>query len=84
EGLAKLTLADVNRVIEKHLQSDNIQFVFIAKDASGLKAALESATPSPITYNSPKPELAAEDAIISKLPLSLNEVLIKPGDSVFK
>ncbi|NNF16173.1 MAG: insulinase family protein, partial [Gammaproteobacteria bacterium] len=27
EGLAKLTLADVNRVIEKHLQSDNIQFV---------------------------------------------------------
>ncbi|MEO0424054.1 MAG: pitrilysin family protein [Pseudomonadota bacterium] len=85
EGLAKLTLADVNRVIDEHLQIDNLKYVFITKDAADLKARLAGDLPSPIEYNSPKPELAAEDAVISVMPLGFEEgdLTVVPVDQVF-
>ena len=65
KGLKKLTLKDVNKVIRKHLQLDDIQFVFITADGADMKARLVNETPSPMTYNAEKPaELLAEDQII--------------------
>ena len=83
DGLASLTVDNINQVIKRHLQTDDMQFVFIAKDAQTLKKALASDEPSPITYNVPKPELADEDAAIAKLPLAFAAVDIVSGDEVF-
>lgn len=78
EQLAKLTLEDVNKAIQRHLKTDRMYAVFVTKDAAGLKEALLSGKPSPITYNSPKPEdLLAEDKIIEKYPIPLTDERVK-------
>jgi zinc protease len=85
--LAKLTVDDVNRVIREHLSTENVKFVFITPDAADLKRRLVENEPSPMTYNSPKPdELLAEDKVIEVLPLgfSTDSVRIVPADSVFR
>ncbi len=86
DGLAKLTLADVNRVLKQYLQTEDVKYVFITKDAADLKTRLASDQPSPIEYNSPKPELAAEDAVISVRPLGFEEddLTVVPVDRVFE
>lgn len=77
-GLASLTLDQVNAVIKKHLQTDNIHFVFIAKDAEDMKQRLVNGTASPMTYNSEKPaDLLAEDKVIQDYDLKLNADHIK-------
>jgi len=85
-GLAKLTSADVNRAIRKHLQTTNAKFVFVTKDGEDLKQRLVGDAPSSVQYPTPKPELAAEDAVIAKLPLkfSATKVSTTPGQSVFE
>jgi zinc protease len=84
--LRKLTVADVNRAIRKHLQTKNVQFVFVAKDAADLEKRLTSSAPSPITYPTPKPELAAEDAVLEKSPLhfAAGSVRTLPVSEVFE
>lgn len=65
--LAKLTLEQVNAAIKHHLKSNRMRVVIVTKDAESLRQAIVSGTPSPITYNSPKPEeLLAEDKTIAK------------------
>jgi zinc protease len=86
KSLAELTLEDVNAAIKRHLKSDRIFTVFVTKDGAALKQALVSGKPSPIAYNSPKPEeILAEDKIIEKFPLLLSEesVRITPVTEVF-
>jgi len=85
--LARLTVADVNRVIGEQLSTQRIKFVFITADAADLKRRLVNNEPSPMSYNSPKPEtLLAEDAVIEVLPLdfSADSVQIRPAESVFR
>jgi zinc protease len=77
--LDKLTLEQVNAVLRKHLQLENMRFVFIAKDAEDLAERLRSDAESPIQYNSEQPEaLLAEDEIIKTLPLNFDSVTVKP------
>ena len=67
DGLNKLTLADVNRVITENLQTDNIHYVFITGDGEDMKQRLVNETVSPIKYNSDKPQaLLAEDKLIEQ------------------
>lgn len=74
KNLAKLTLKDVNRAINKYLQKKNIKFVFIAKDAEKLRDQLINNTPSPMTYDAKKPEeLLAEDKKIEKYKLNFRK-----------
>ena len=81
-GLAELTLDDVNRVIDTHLSTDGLQFVFISSDAEGLASAIASDTPSPITYNTDKPaELLAEDAMIADQPFGIAAERIERVDA---
>ncbi|MGD8688588.1 MAG: pitrilysin family protein [Gammaproteobacteria bacterium] len=87
KGLAALTLEDVNRAIRTHLQTDNVKFVFVTRDAGDLEKRLVSDQPSPITYNSPKPdELLAEDKAIQAMPMgfSKDHVTIVPVEKVFQ
>jgi zinc protease len=84
--LAQLTLEEVNAAIKRHLKSDSLMVVIVTKDAAELKEAILAGKPSPITYNSPKPEdLLAEDKIIEKYPIRAAEdaITITPIAEVF-
>lgn len=86
-GLSRLTLADVNRAIRQYLAPGNLRVVLITKDAEGLRDAIVKGTPSPITYNSPKPaDILAEDKIIEKYKVNVrpDQVVIVPVDKVFQ
>jgi zinc protease len=86
EELDKLTLADVNRVIEENLRTENVQYVFVTKDADDLRRRLSSDHASPISYNADKPrELLEEDKMIATMPLGFSEdkVSIVSADEVF-
>ncbi len=86
-SLSKLTLADVNRAIKQYLNPGNMRIVMVTKDAEGLRDALVKGTPSPITYNSPKPaDILAEDKIIEKYKVNVRpeQVVIVPVDKVFQ
>ena len=73
-GLEQLTLEQVNAVIKKHLQLEDIHFVFITKDGADMKNRLVNDTTSAMTYNSEKPaSLLAEDEVIKDYPLNLSE-----------
>ena len=85
EHLQKLTLADVNGAIRKHLQSKDLSIVVITKDATGMKERLVTDAPSAVRYDAPKPELAAEDAEIGSMKLGIRpeNVRITPVGEVF-
>ncbi|MEP6921012.1 MAG: pitrilysin family protein [bacterium] len=87
EQLAKLTLDDVNNAIRKYLKSDAMRIVIITKDAEGLRNAILSGKPSPITYNSAKPkEIMDEDKALEvyKINVRPEDVVIVKVDRVFE
>ncbi|MBV9928951.1 MAG: insulinase family protein [Acidobacteria bacterium] len=86
-SLSKLTVADVNRAIKQYLAPGQLRVVVITKDAEGLRDRIVKGTPSPITYNSPKPaDILAEDKVIEnyKIPVRPDQVVIVPVDKVFQ
>src|SRR4029079_5178170 len=81
EKLSKLTVADVNRAIKKHLSGRDLSVVMIAKDAKDLRERLTSEPPSTIKYDASKPkELLDEDQVIGVLKLQPTSVTITPVD----
>ncbi len=73
-----VTRAEVNAAVKKYLQDDNLQIVFVTPDAEGLKQALVSDAPSPITYATPKSDaVLAADREISVLPLKIRPDAVK-------
>jgi len=86
-GIAKLTVEQVNAAIRRHLRADRIQIVAVAANAEQLKKQLVGAGPTPIEYNSAKPaEILAEDKLVEKLDLGLRpmDVQIVSVASVFE
>jgi zinc protease len=84
--LGKLTLEKVNNAIRRHLLANRMRVVMVTKDADALKEAILSGKPSPITYNSPKPEeILAEDKIIEKYPIPTKPewVQVVPVSAIF-
>ena len=87
ESLAKLTLADVNAAIKKHLKTDTMRVVLITKDAEDLRKQIVENKPALITYPVSKPkEIIEEDKIIAKYPISVKpeNVTITPVNKVFE
>ncbi|MDX6385862.1 MAG: zinc protease [Blastocatellia bacterium] len=87
EQLAKLTLDDVNGAIKLYLKSDAMRIAIVTKDAAGLREAILSNKPSPITYNAPKPkEITDEDKLIEayKIVVKPADVTIVPVEKVFQ
>src|SRR3954452_11416807 len=77
-AMAKLTREDMNRAIKGRLRTERLVIVAVSKDGEALKKELLSEDPSPMTYNSPKPESVTEvDKIVEKWPLKLKEADIK-------
>jgi zinc protease len=86
DGLAKLTLEDVNRAIRTHLDPANLSFVVITKDAKGLAEQLVADGASTVKYESEKPkELLEDDARVGAMRLGVRRdaVKITPVDAVF-
>ena len=86
-ALAKLTLEDVNRVIKKHLQADNVKIIVVTKGAEAFKQAAVDGKASPISYTQPPPkDVLDEDKIIESYKLNFNpkKVEVVPVDSVFQ
>jgi zinc protease len=86
EGLAKLTVADVNAAIRKHLSATNLSVVFITKDAAALKDKLVTDAFSPISYDAKKPQaLLDEDQQIGSMKLGIRPeaVRITPAAQAF-
>jgi zinc protease len=86
-ALAKLTVADVNAAIRKHMRAENIEIVGVAKDADAIRAALASDGPTPVQYNAPKPqEVLDEDKVVERWPLRLRkeDVTVVPVGTVFE
>lgn len=86
-ALSKLTLADVNAAIKKHLTSNKMRVVMITKDAEGLRKEIVENKPGMISYASPKPkEILDEDKIISVYPIPVKaaDITITPVGNVFQ
>jgi zinc protease len=86
DGLSKLTAADVNAAMRRHLSAQNLSVVFITKDAAGLKEKLVSDAFSPISYDAQKPQaLLDEDKAIGSMKLGIRPeaVQITPAAQVF-
>jgi zinc protease len=84
--LGKLTRADVNAAVKRHLQAKDLSIVFVTKDAEGLKAALVADEFSPIKYDGEKPkELLDEDKAIGarKLGIKAEAITVTPVEDVF-
>lgn len=87
EALAKLTAADVNAAIRRHMRADRLEIVGIAKGADAMRAALTSGEASPMHYNSPKAqEVLDEDKTVERWPLGVGkeDVTIVPVEKVFE
>jgi zinc protease len=86
-GLQALTLEHVNAAIKRHLAGKKVTIVAVTKNGQEFKDKLVSDAPSPITYNSPKPEnIVAEDKIVAsrKLDLKPENIEVIPVDRVFE
>jgi zinc protease len=86
DALNTLTLDDVNRVIRENLNTDNVQYVFITRDAEDLRSRLVSDQASPMTYDADLPQdVLDEDKLIDSIPLgfSAENVSIVPAAEVF-
>ena len=87
EVLPTLTHEEVNAAIRKHWQVDNLKIAIVTGDADGLRQTLESDSPTPMSYESPKPpEILEEDKIIASFPLAIAEggVATIPVDEIFQ
>ncbi len=85
--LDKLTLADVNRVIRENLDTDDVQYVFVTRDAEDLRARLVEDRASPMSYDAEMPQAVLdEDREIAVLPLGFeaDKVSIVTADEVFQ
>ncbi|HEX5045956.1 MAG TPA: insulinase family protein, partial [Gammaproteobacteria bacterium] len=83
----ELTLEDVNAAIKRHLQYRDLKIAIVTGDAAGLRTALMADAPSPMEYDTPKPDaILAEDKEIAVVPLKIdaNRVTIVPVAAAFE
>jgi zinc protease len=87
KNIEKLTLEQVNNAIKKYLQDSNLKIVIITQDAAKLQEQLLANSPSPITYQSAKPdEIIKEDKLIEIFPLKVKKenIAIIPVEKIFE
>jgi zinc protease len=86
DKLGKLTRADVNAAVKRHLSPQNLSIVIITQDAQALRDALVADAFSPIKYDAEKPAaLLEEDKVIGALKLNIrpDAVRVTPVGDVF-
>ena len=85
ERLAGLTREKVNEAIRRHMRATDLDIVFVAKDAAGLRRQLQAGAAARPVYASPPPaEILEEDKRIVAMKLDFGDIAIIPADSVFE
>ena len=77
----------MNRAIKQYIRTDRLVIVAVTRNGEDLKRQLASDDPSPMTYNSPKPqEITDEDKLVVKWPLGLKaeDIKVMPVSEVFQ
>jgi zinc protease len=78
DAMDKVTLDQVNAAIRKYWKYGTMHIVFVTNEAQQLKDALVSDAPSPITYQTPKPDtILQEDKEIASFPLKIKAENVK-------
>jgi zinc protease len=81
--VARLSRADVNAAIRRHLRADRLSIVVVTRDAATLRKELLAGAPSKMSYASPPDAaLQREDALIDALDLRVaadHVVVVEPG-----
>jgi zinc protease len=86
EVVPTLTLEEVNAAIKKYINTENMVIAIVTEKADEMATALVAGTPSPMTYQTPKPaEVMTEDKTIEAYPLAIKReaVTIVPVDQMF-
>lgn len=82
QAIAKLTPEQMQATMRKYVAAEALNFVYVAKDAEGVKALLTTQTPTPITYPSPKDDAVLKaDKGIAPYPLPMHPSLIQIVDA---
>ena len=86
DRLPKLTVADVNAAVRKHLKSQGIKVAIVASNARALRELLTSGKPTPLAYDTEgtPADVLAEDKTIAAFPLKDVSVKIVPVDQMFE
>lgn len=84
--LETMSVEDVNRAVEKHLDRWDFTVAIVASNAEELKASIETNAKSPISYQTPgtAEEVLEEDQVIEVLELPIERVRIVPVDQMFE
>ncbi len=83
----EITLDEVNAAIAKHLRAENLRIAIVTGEAGALAEALSSDAPSPLRYESPKPDsVLEEDSVIAgySLNIAADDITIVPVDEMFQ
>lgn len=83
----ELTVEDVNAAIKRHLQHRNLKIAIVTGDAEGLATTLTSGSPTPVSYETPKPAaILEEDRAIAGWPLDIarERIEIVPVERAFE
>lgn len=86
-ALEAMTPAVMQDALKKHLDPARLDFVYVTKDAEGLKAQLTKKDPSPISYATPKPpDVLALDKTIEAfaLPMAPEAIMIVDANHVME
>ena len=81
-----LTLEEVNAAVRKHIVPENMVIALVSEKAETLADDLATEKPSPMTYQTPKPqEILDEDRLIAAYPLGIRreQVTVVPVDQMF-
>jgi len=84
QELKTLTVGEVNAAIKKYLTAENVKIAVVVDAGKGNEffEAMANNTPTPMTYDSPKPQnIMDEDKIIESFPLKVNRAKSKVVDS---
>lgn len=87
ERVRKLTRADVNAAIQRHLRADRLAIVVVTENAMALASDVVARKPAPLSYLAPNIDKAqlAEDARIDAFDLGLtaDRILVVKPDALF-
>ncbi|MBL8740753.1 MAG: hypothetical protein JNK04_06660 [Myxococcales bacterium] len=82
EAIASARADEVQAMLKKHLDPKALNFVFVTKNAEGLRDALTSQAPSPIVYATPKPpEVLEQDKAVERQPLPMTKDRVRIIDA---
>ncbi|HLK89589.1 MAG TPA: pitrilysin family protein [Polyangia bacterium] len=86
--LPKMTKADVDKAVRKHLTLEGLSIAIVADHGQALADKLTSEAPTPITYDTAgtPADVLAEDKLIEKFPVAISKdaVRVVPVDQMFE